>query len=523
MKAIFALLFGLVAIVNEIRAQTTSLPVEKCPFVECMCQIARETEISVYCSSPTKEEKFPSRQDRFNTSTQINYLAISHYIFSDLPANAFSGLRIRSLTLEFNEIKTIQEASFNGIIGLEELKISQQNVETVQPKSLDPIRSTLLRMTLQNDQTAKSILSDSAVTFTKLNQLTLYMLTTIDPNMFINLPELTYLTLMSVPKIFDKPLTGYFTENPKLVSITLSSNTIKKMSYVLDLLDNVKRQITYLDLSYNQIAEIPEEINSFSNLVELNLVSNVIWSIKNTTFRGLTELSTLSLAHNGMDGPRDAFKYNKKLTDVYLASNSFGEIHDFTGARVSWVSYENQNRYLLNLTDYEFDYPKTNWTKSLSLLLSSNNLRILGSRLFCSRSKTQDLVYISQLYIDYKPFAQMDLCLLRQMGLRNGKTGNTNLFVMNPSMEPVTEMCKCEYFEYLKRYNIKLSLTGCSVYCKDVVSSNYLDAFDKDCNSDAKKQFWCFNSTSSLSNFGFNTFILNLCLLMVFIFGYIKF
>ena len=216
MKAIFAILIGLVAIAVKVRAQVTSLPIEKCPFVECNCQMVGGTEISVNCNSPTNEQKFPTRHDRFNTSIQIYSLTISNYKFSAIPANVFSGFRIKILSLENNDMKTIQEDSFTGIIGLEDLQITRQNVETVQPMSLDPIRSTLVRMTLQNYQTAKSILADSETTFTKLFRLNLQSLTELNPNMFINLPDLSYLVLSSVPNLFDNPLTGYFTKNPRL-------------------------------------------------------------------------------------------------------------------------------------------------------------------------------------------------------------------------------------------------------------------------------------------------------------------
>ena len=525
MKGIFGILIGLVAIAVKVRAQTTSLPIEKCPFVECNCQMVGETEISVNCNSPTNEQKFPTRHDRFNTSIQIYSLTISNYKFSAIPSNIFSGLRIGILSLDNNDMKTIQEASFTGIIGLEELQITRQNVETIQPKSLDPISNTLVRMTLQNDQTAKSILVDSAVTFTQLVRLTLQSLTELNPNMFTNLPELFYLTLSSVPNLFDNPLTGYFTKNPKLGFIILRNNEIKKISNVLGWLDNVKNQIQHFDLSYNQIEEIPDEINSFSNIAELNLYANQIRSISSTTFRGLTELSDLILGQNLMKAPRDAFKNNKKLTYAYLASNLFNEIHDFTGTRVNWLSYESQNGNLVELKDYEFDFPRSTLTDSLRLRLFTNDITKFGNRVFCSRSNTTSLVYIAEFDIDYKPFTRMDLCLLRQLGLRNGKSDNTELNVINPSNEPLNLMCKCEYFEFLKRYNIKLSLFGCSIDCKDVVSSSYLDSFDKDC--DAKEEFRCVNSNGgdnngSLSNFGFNTFMFNFCLLLVFIFRYIK-
>ena len=292
-------------------------------------------------------------------------------------------------------------------------------------------------------------------------------------------------------------------------------------------LDNVKTQILYIDLSYNQIEEIPEEINSFSNIAELNLFANEIRSISSTTFRGLTELSNLILGQNLMKAPRDAFKYNKNLEYVYLASNSFSEIHDFTGSRVNWLSYESQNGNLVELKDYEFDYPKTNLTKSMSLKLNSNDITKFGNRVFCSRTNTASLVNISQLEIDYKPFTRMDLCLLRQLGLRNGKNSSTSLIVMNPSNEPVNLMCKCEYFEYLRRYDINLSLNGCYINsaCRDVVSSSYLNGVDNEC--DAKEEFKCVNSNGgdnngSLSNYGLNAFTLNFCLLLFFIFGYIK-
>ena len=184
MKVFLVLFIGLVSIVIQVRAQVT---IESCPFLECTCRNLLDYGISIECKPfTTEEEKFPTRNDRFNTSIIIHWMTITNYKFSAIPSNVFSGLRIRTLSFVNNDLKTIQEDSFNGIIGLEELQITQQNVETVQPKSLDPIRSTLTRMGLENDQTAKSILSDSAATFTKLNQLALYMLTELNPNMFTN-------------------------------------------------------------------------------------------------------------------------------------------------------------------------------------------------------------------------------------------------------------------------------------------------------------------------------------------------
>ena len=174
----------------------------------------------------------------------------------------------------------------------------------------------------------------------------------------------------------------------------------------------------------------------------------------------------------------------------------------------------------------------------------------------------------------------MDLCLFRQMGLRNAKNESTKVFVMDGTNEP--DICNCEYFEFLRRYNINLQLTSCAInsICIDAVSSSHLDGMDRDC--EAKEEFQCLNSNEgntttttttttngggntttatttttttngdanntttttttattttittttngggnggnngSLSNFCLNAFILNIFLLMVFIFRYIQ-
>lgn len=515
----------LLALNQMLIANSECLPSSQCAFIDCCCQRSVFGEIDILCESDGTAVKFPERNTESTYSTKLHSLTLYRYKLTQLPSKAFSGLTIKNLVLSQNGIETIQSDLFSGLEGLNQLDLYEPSLNSVDSDSFKPVENTLTDLELWNKAASSVLLSVKS--FPKLINLRLWDITSLNAVWFDNMPELTGLILSDNAGITRYPESGFFTKNPKLNKVELENNKITDLLEVLTWLQNVKSQLLSLILRGNLIQKVPSEINAFTKLIGLNLRANKISQITAATFNGLTELITLDVRDNGMSAPINTFKSNTKLSYAFFDGNNFNKIHDFYGSGISqnsfisYLSYVNQSGYLIDLKNYQFDYLSTDKSRQLNVLLEKNPLVIFGNKTFCSRSNSENLVPITHLSMDYLPFARIDMCLLRQFGLRNRKVKSSIAIEKAPN-SGYTQLCSCEYYMFMSQYSVQFSVADCDLNmsanlnsCKDVISPQQLEKMDAECA--AKLEFDC-NNVSRLTS-TFTLFILT-CFSIIYSFLY---
>lgn len=215
-----------------------------------------------------------------------------------------------------------------------------------------------------------------------------------------------------------------------------------------------------------------------------------------------------------MSAPLNTFKSNTKLSYAFFDGNLFNKIHDFYASQnsfISYLSYGNQSGYLIELKNYQFDYLNTDRTRQLNVILEKNQLVIFGNRTFCSRSNSENLVPIMHLSMDYLSFARIDMCLLRQFGLRNRRVKSCSIAIGKAPNSSYTQLCSCEYYMFMSQYSVQFSVADCDLKtstnlnsCKDVISQQQLEKMDSECA--ARLEFDC-NNVSRLT-YTFSLYIL---------------
>ncbi|KAL1380320.1 hypothetical protein pipiens_014294 [Culex pipiens pipiens] len=87
-------------------------------------------------------------------------------------------------------------------------------------------------------------------------------------------------------------------------------------------------ELTMLDLSYNHLLSIPEQIFMYQKkLLQLHLNNNKIGSLSNKTFTGLTELRVLNLRGNFLDQvTSEMFRTLPKLEELNLGGNRISQL-----------------------------------------------------------------------------------------------------------------------------------------------------------------------------------------------------
>lgn len=248
----------------------------------------------------------------------------------------------------------------------------------------------------------------------------------------------------------------------------------------------------------NRIPVLPSEIDSFSNIVSLDLSSNSIEWIPNMRFKHMSNLSHVDLSHNRLQGSLDGFKNNTRLKSVILADNDLSEIHEIS-APVEKLDYGDQNEKLVEIKDYAFDYKREPLSYNMWLLLRNNKgLVKFGNRTFCSRTDTSSIKVITTFNIDHDSLVRMNLCLLRQFGLRNRKDWS-NIIVENAPQTVSSELCNCDFIDFLTMNSIEMSLVGCGLNHVCNGSSIIAKRYDSECA--AKKEFQClFSNTNGLKS-----------------------
>lgn len=486
---------------------------ENCAFLDCCCRM-RGSYVYITCKSENKDF-FPLRNPQFTYNPYIQSLEISGYTFEELPSRSFDGLQIPSLALINNtNFKTIKSDSFAGLYSVQEVTLIGQSVSTLEPNALDSLQNASV-MTLSGQTTIDSVLLDSGP-FLFLKTLYLRNFTKINSYWFVDTPELINLDMFYYPNIIEYPPPDeFFLSNPQLENIVLSHNNIIDLAPVLNWLQNTKDTLRNLQVHFNKIEVIPDEINIFTRLETVRLWANSIRRLTSDTFRDLKELVTLELDFNEIsESPIDVFKHNSKLSVIYMGNNKLKRIHDLPQS-TRYIGYDNQGGQLEELYDYQFDlrpqFP-------IIAFINGNDFMRFGNQTFCSRTDTSTLAPLDHLIIDYASLARMNLCLLRQLSLRNSYPFNA-ITIKSDSEQDLSQLCNCKFILFLDFYKFKMIFDYCPLKldaCKQSSNASIImeNVRQIDAECAALPEFECYRTpTTTPGNFAPQKLHLNLSII----------
>jgi len=236
----------------------------------------------------------------FAHNKNLRKLNISYNSNTSLSNQSFNGLNLTELNLEYCEISNLTQDLFNGLVNLTDLYLNGNKIMSL----LDGIFHNLTNLKHLN------------LSYNQISEL---------PNdLFHSLVNLNNLDL-GVNEITNIP-NGLF---DNLISLTFLNLHRNKIEFQEDSDPNIfigLRELTRLDLDYNQISILPEGI--FKHLVsleELGIEQNPIVSLPKEFFKGLVSLEYRKFTIETEDG--NFLKKEKKIKKS-LRDNL---------ARLSWI------------------------------------------------------------------------------------------------------------------------------------------------------------------------------------------
>ena len=178
--------------------------------------------------------------------------------------------------------------------------------------------------------------------------------------------------------------------------IYLKNNLITHLPTALFNLTNMEN----LDLSENQIAEIPKEISHLVKLKRLTLVSNRIKHLPES-FYNLVQLERLNLRHNRLE---EVSSNISQMTNLYLLNLSWNQISEIPAGigqlqKLEWLYLQKNKIQQIPLTI-------SNLQNLYHLDLGYNQLKSLDYDTVIALSTLQKL---GKLYLDYNLLPRADI------------------------------------------------------------------------------------------------------------------
>lgn len=232
-------------------------------------------------------------------------------------SDVFSHLvNLEDLDLSYNELEAL-ENNFN-LINLTSIDLHSNKINLI-----DPIIGKMLK--LRDIYLSCNCLTNIPSSFGKLSSLKNLILnqnklTTIDSSIFETLGQLISLNL-SYNDLEDIPNTLF--NLTSLGRLDFSGNLIKKFPETLNL-SNLKN-LWILDLADNAFEEFPTQILTISSLTSLNIFSNNIKSIPSNIIE-LQRLSSFNFGYNKIFDLPEEFKNLSSLTYLRFEGNLFEKL-----------------------------------------------------------------------------------------------------------------------------------------------------------------------------------------------------
>ncbi|XP_057659374.1 chaoptin-like [Diorhabda carinulata] len=238
-------------------------------------------------------------ENLLNSLKQLNYINLESNKLHALPKNLFkSNIELRHIRLSNNELRGIETETFSLLPNLESITLSGNKIKHIQRESF----SRLPNLT-------KIILSDN-------------FLTHISHDAFSNLPTVTKIDLQNN---FLKEISfKFFVNITSPISLNVTKNRISFCTSDAKILN-----IETLDLSYNNLENVPNCLEHTASLKKLILESNSISSLDHNDFMHLTSLETLKLnANNILIVSKKAFFGLQNLQILDLSKNFISQMHN---------------------------------------------------------------------------------------------------------------------------------------------------------------------------------------------------
>ncbi|KAF7998044.1 hypothetical protein HCN44_009442 [Aphidius gifuensis] len=322
------------------------------------------------------------------------YLFIIDKKITSIAPNAFKNLTIFHLTFILcNDKLNIEIDSWNGLPMLKSLEIKSGIIPMIPGlfKSLDETLNKLTLIINRDDQSLitttlkglKNLLHlkiiKSNLTIISSDMLKFYPIvvdiefaddniTSIELQAFSSFKSLKHLRLSSNKLKNIQP--GTFDSFDKIETIDLSKNQLTKIDK--NIFNNINKQYD-LNLSFNKINEIENNAFIESKIRELILDNNLLDNLIPGVFKGLDELSLLSMTSNNIKKIKiGIFNELKNLTSLNLVGNNIDDIEpgSFEGLDLDCLELDNNNLTIIKSDTFR------GLTSRIISLSKNNNLVI---------------------------------------------------------------------------------------------------------------------------------------------------
>ncbi|CAF0847688.1 unnamed protein product [Didymodactylos carnosus] len=331
---------------------------------QSICQSGIREDNSNYIHCARKQLQIIPDFSRINTF--YDELVLNDNLIQHIPVNAFSGLRVKRLSLQGNKIQSIESQAFIELANyLEELVIEFDQQYMPINKIPDAILKNLynIRSLILTGLNLHTLSNDTFQYFKKLEKFSCIKcnLVTID-DMTFDSNKIISITLKELHldnnKLSDLNWSKICKNLKNLEILTLSQNHFQTLTN--NLLTNLT-QLKLFDLSYNGLQTIDTNIfiNQSLTLEKLYLQNNELNSLQLTFLFNLYKLTDINIEFNRITFlPEQIFQYNKQLLYLSLQGNDLTKLSNQSFLGLSNLKYLNlaRNRIQLNISDHPFQY-----------------------------------------------------------------------------------------------------------------------------------------------------------------------
>ncbi|XP_014483858.1 PREDICTED: lutropin-choriogonadotropic hormone receptor isoform X2 [Dinoponera quadriceps] len=253
----------------------------------------------------------------FHRFSNLEILFLRRNHLQAIHDNAFVNLAtLRILELDENYLTNIPAAAIN-LPSLEELSISNNRIEQLTE---DALRNAYNLVSLDLRGNPIKVIHNE--TFRNLRKLRKLILSNMkELRFFPNLNGATSLEILKLDRSQLKEVPSNLCRQcPKLKSFDMKSNYLTEIPNLRNC-----HQLRVLNLASNMISTLPDDaFKGLSMLHDLLLSKNNLQSISNDAFTGLSRLQVLDLENNYIKYIHpDAFRETKQLEDLNLGNNVF--------------------------------------------------------------------------------------------------------------------------------------------------------------------------------------------------------